>query len=206
MYFIKHHVFSLKIIHTGKGSHTHQFLYYLFSHGYSVMTQIMEYPNLLGQQYLGGVLPAPQDLFGMTIHGTLILSSRSCHAVIASGAPRTLIRSTYARGVGFFSVPRPGPYAQRPDGFWYRTIEYFHPSLRICVQGMHWRVRAVEADTGPYDLILGADWLHEHRVLVDVFGRSISMEAPGGRAVLQFEGHPAILTLVQFIVAPPPEP
>ena len=32
------------------------------------------------------------------------------------------------------------------------------------------------------------------------------MEAPGGRAVLQFEGHPAILTLVQFIVAPPPEP
>ena len=71
---------------------------------------------------------------------------------------------------------------------------------------MHWRVRAVEAETGAYDLILGADWLHEHRVLVNVFGRSISLEAPGGRAVLQFEGHPTILTLVHFVVEPPPEP
>ena len=32
------------------------------------------------------------------------------------------------------------------------------------------------------------------------------MEAPGGRAVLQFEGHPAVLTLVRFDVAPQPEP
>lgn len=166
----------------------------------------MEYQHLLGPQFLATALPPPQPILGMVIHGIVDLSSRACHAAISSGVPRTLIRPGFARGVGFLSIPQYGDYAQRPDGMWYRVIEYHHPGLRLRVSGIHWRVRAVEADTGPYDLILGADWLHERRALVDFFGRTISLEAPGGRAILQFIGHPAILAIVDAIPHPPVAP
>ena len=175
----------------------------------------MEYHNLYGPQYLAAALPPPQPILGMVIQGIVTLSSRDCRAIISSGAPRTLIRPAFARGVGFLSIPQHGDYVQRPDGSWYRAIEHYHPGLRLRVDGVHWRVRAVEAETGPYDLILGADWLHEHRALVDVFGLSLSLQAPGGRVILQFSGQPSILGIVGVLPqppaahvahAPPPEP
>ena len=137
----------------------------------------MEYQGLLGPQALADALPPSHDRFGLVLHGTLILSSRSCHALISAGAPRTTIRPTFARGVGFYSVPRFGDLAQRPDGSWYHTIEHYHPGLRISVAGLLWRVCAVEDDTGPFDLILGADWLHGHHGIVDIYARTVSLEA-----------------------------
>ena len=166
----------------------------------------MEYQHLLGPQFLATALPPPRPILGLVIHGIVDLSSRPCRAAISSGVPRTLIRPGFARGVGFFSVPQLGDYARRPDGMWYRVIEYYHPGLRLRVSGIHWRVSAVEAETGPYDLVLGADWLHEHRVLVDVYGRSISLQAPGGRMMLRFAGHPAVLGIFDVIPHPPAAP
>jgi hypothetical protein len=166
----------------------------------------MEYQHLLGPQFLAAALPPPQPILGMAIHGIVDLSSRACRAAICSGVARTCIRPGFARGVGFYSVPQLGDYAQRPDGMWHRVIEHYHPGLRLRVSGIHWRVRAVEAATGPYDLILGADWLHEHRVLVDVYGRSLSLQAPGGTMILRFVGHPAILEIVAAIPHPPAAP
>ena len=166
----------------------------------------MEHPYLLGPQFLAAALPPPQHILGEVLHGIVDLSSRACRAAISSGVPRTLIRPGFARGVGFLSIPQYGDYAQRPDGMWYRVVEHHHPGLRLRVTGIHWKVRAVEAETGPYDLILGADWLHEHRVLVDVYGRSISLQAPGGRMILRFMGHPATLVIVDAIPHPPDFP
>ena len=170
------------------------------------VTQIMEYPHLLEPQILTAALPPPQYLMGMVLHGIVDLSSRSCHAAISSGAPRTRIRPGFARGMGFLSVPQYGDYTQRSDGAWYRIIEHHHPGLRLRVSGFHWVVRAIEAETGPYDLILGADWLHEHRVIVDIYGRSISLQAPGGRLFLRFLGHPAVLEIIDAIPHPPVAP
>ena len=172
------------------------------------LAQIMEYQGLLGAQALADVLPPPQDLFGLVLHGTLVLSSRSCYALISTGAPRTLIRPTYARGVGFYSVPRLGGLAQRPDGSWFRATEHYHPSLHMSIAGLLWRVRAVEDDTGPFDLILGADWLHGHHGIVDIFARTVSLEAPAGlgRMVMQFVGQPPVLEVVDVIPPPPAIP
>ena len=178
----------------------------IHSHSGVLVLQIMQIQGHFDHQYLIGVLPAPQDLTGLTIHGILDLSSRACHAIVATGSPRTIIRPAFARGFGLPSVPRHGPFVQQPDGSWQRVVEAYHPSLHVWVQGMHWRVRAVEADTGPYDLILGADWLHEHQALVSIYGKTVSVQAPGGRAVLRFSGHPAILSLEHFVHDPPPSP
>ena len=166
----------------------------------------MEYQNLLGPQLLAEALPAPHDVFGLVLHGTLLLSSRNCGALVSTGAPRTIIRPSFAKGIGFYSVPRYGDWAQRPDGSWYHAIEHYHPGLRVTVAGIHWRVRAVEADTGPFDLILGMDWLYAHRAIVDIASRTLSLDAPGGRMVLRFLGHPAILAIVDVIPHPPVAP
>ena len=159
----------------------------------------MEYPILLEPQVLTAALPPPQSLMGLVLHGTVDLSSRPCHAAFSTGAPRTRIRPGFARGVGFLSVPQYGAYAQRADGAWYRTVEHHHPRLHLRVSGFHWVVRAIEAETGPYDLIFGADWLHEHRGIVDIYGRSISLQAPGGRLFLRFIGLPAVLGIIDAV-------
>lgn len=166
----------------------------------------MEYPHLLEPQILTAALPPPQSLMGMVLHGIVDLSSRPCHVAISSGAPRTRIRPGFARGMGFLSVPQYGDYTQRSDGAWYRIVEHHHPGLRLRVSGFHWVVRAIEAETGPYDLILGADWLYEHRVILDIYGRSISLQTPGGRLFLRFLGHPAVLGIIDAIPHPPPSP
>ena len=168
--------------------------------------QLMEYQHLLGPQFLAAALPPPQQILGLVLHGIVDLSSRACRAVISSGVPRTLIRPGFARGVGFFSIPQFGEYTQLPDGMWRRAIEHHHPGLRIRVSGIHWGVRAVEADTGPYDLVLGADWLHEHLVCVDFFGRTFSIQAPGGRMILSFTGPFGTLAIVDVLPHPPPSP
>ena len=187
----------------GRDIHVHiKFILTDLYEGFDV-TQIMVYSHLLGPQFLAAALPPPQPILGMVIHGVVDLSSR---AAISSGVPRTLIRPGFARGVGFLSIPRYRDYAQRPDGMWYRVIEHHHPRLRLRVSGIHWRVSAVEAETGPYDLVLGADWLHEHLVCVDFFGRTFSIQAPGGRMILQFVGHPAVLAIVDAIPHPPASP
>ena len=167
----------------------------------------MEYQGLLGLQALTDVLPPPRDRFGLALHGILILSSRPCHALISAGAPYTTIRPAYARGVGFYSVPRYGDLVQRQDGTWHPAIEHFHPTLHISIAGILWRVRAVEEDTGLYDLILGADWLHGHHGIVDIYARALSLEAPAGmgRMMLQFLGQPPVLTVVD-VIPPPPAP
>ena len=172
----------------------------------------MAFPNLLAPHVLIHALPEPQNMLGMTLHGTISLSDRPCRAVISTGAPRTLIRADYARGVGFLSVPRQGRYVQRADGSWHRTIEYYHPTPRLCVEGYQWRVRPVEGDTGAFDLILGADWLYDHQVVVDVYDRSFTIARSFGRLELQFAGDPAVLELVPsppaapHAPAPAPEP
>ena len=63
----------------------------------------------------------------------------------------------------------------------------------------------MEEDTGPYDLILGADWLHGHHGIVDIYARTLSLEAPAGlgRMVLQFLGQPPVLEVVDVILPPP---
>ena len=125
----------------------------------SDLKQIMNHQNFLDVPALLGALPPPRDGLGHTLHGILMLSDRACSAIISSGAPRTFIRPGFARGVGFHSVPRPGEHAQRADGSWHPTVEHYYPTLRISISGIHWRVRAVEGATGPFDLVLGADWL-----------------------------------------------
>ena len=166
----------------------------------------MSYPHLLASHVLTHALPDPQDMLGVTLHGTISLSDRSCRAMISTGAPRTLIRADYARGVGFLAVPRHGEYVQRLDGSWHRTIEHYHPNLRLCVENYRWRVRPVEGDTGAFDLILGADWIYDHQVVVDVYGRSFTIARSIGRMELQFAGDPAVLELVPGPPAAPPVP
>ena len=104
--------------------------------------------------------------------------------------------------MGFAPVPRLGDWVRLPDGSRARPIEDTYPDLRISVQDISWRVRAVEADTWPFDLILGGDWLREHDVLVHDFGTSVSLRVTRGRIVLQFMGHPATLDIVDCIPEP----
>ena len=130
------------------------------------------------------------------MHGTISLSDRSCRAVISTAAPRTLIRGDYARGVGFHSVPRHGDYVQRLDGSWHRAIEQYFPNLRLCVENYAWRVRPIEGDTGAFDLVLGADWIYDHQVVLDVYGRSFTIARSFGRVELQFAGDLRVLEMV----------
>ena len=145
------------------------------------MTQIMAQRDLLIRQYLAEVPPL---IFGYRVYGIVTLSSRTCIALISTVALRTHISPVFARSAGFYSEQRDGDWTRRPDGSLYRPTERFHADLHISVAGIHWRVRAVEADTGPFDLILGMDWLQEHHSQVHVHGVSFSLQAPGGRMVL----------------------
>ena len=162
--------------------------------------------HLRDEQELTDALPPPRDGLGYVLRGTLMLSYRACSAIVSPGAPRTFIRAGFARGVGFHSVPRPGELGQRLDGSWRPVVEHYYPTLRIAVSGISWRVRAVEGGTGPFDLVLGADWLHYHRAVVDIFERTLTLGAPGGRVVLRFVGVPAVLTITSFIHDPPAAP
>ena len=170
------------------------------------LTQIMDPYHQRDEQDLIDALPPPHDGLRYVLHGTLMLSYRACSAIVSPGAPRTFIRAGFARGVGFHSVPRPGELGQRLDGSWRPTIEHFYPTLRLAISGISWRVRAIEGGTGPFDLVLGADWLHYHRVVVDIYAQTLTLGAPGGRVVLQFVGAPAVLTITGFIHDPPAAP
>ena len=170
------------------------------------LTQIMDPHPLRDEQELAAALPPPHDSTGYILHGILMLSHRACSALISSGAPRTFIRPGFARGVGFHSVPRPGEHVQRLDGSWHTVVEHYYPTLRIAVSGISWRARAVEGVTGPFDLVLGADFLYYHRGSVDLYERTLTLGAPGGRVVLRFVGAPAVLTVTSFIQDPPASP
>ena len=148
--------------------------------------------DILIRQYLA---EAPPLFFGFRVYGMVTLSSRTCIALISTVAPRTHISPVFTRSEGLHSEQRDGDWTRRPDGSRYRPIERFHADLHISVAGIFWRVRAVEADTGPFDLILGIDWLQEHHSHVHVYGVSFTLQAPGGRMVLQFRGRPAILVV-----------
>ena len=170
------------------------------------LKQTMDPSHLRDEHELAAVLPPPHDSLGYCLRGVLMLCHRACSAIVSSGAPRTFIRPGYARGMGFHSVPRPGEHVQSLDGSWRQVTEHHYPILRIAVSGFTWRVRAVEGGTGPFDLVLGADWLYYHRAVVDLFERTLTLGVPGGRVVLRFLGAPAVLAITSFVQDPPAAP
>ena len=59
------------------------------------------------------------------------------------------------------------------------VVDRVYRSCVVTIAGQDTRADLVELDMVDFDLILGMDWLHFHRVVMDCFARTVTLTVPG---------------------------
>lgn len=111
------------------------------------------------------------------LHGLCDLSGITARALISVSSSHSTISPDLVIASGF-EVRETGRWRILPE-LGRRVSEKYCPGLHVDTQNGQWSVEPLLGYTGPYEIILGMDWLTKHHVLVDCAQNTLVFWAPG---------------------------